>query len=86
MTARRYTPLDSLVAGLDQALHTVFGPPPESGRANPADAQPQADLDAAEHATAARLMRVNHSGEVAAPGALPGSGADGAARWRCATK
>ncbi|HEX9625645.1 MAG TPA: 2-polyprenyl-3-methyl-6-methoxy-1,4-benzoquinone monooxygenase [Acidiferrobacterales bacterium] len=66
MTARRYTPFDSLIAGLDQALHTVFGPPPEAGRANPADGEPETELDAVERAEAARLMRVNHSGEVAA--------------------
>lgn len=66
MTARTYTPFDQLLGGLDQALHTVFGPPPESQRPNPAAAIPEADLDAAQRELAARLMRVNHAGEICA--------------------
>ena len=66
MPARHFSSMDRLIAGLDQALHTVFGPPPAAGRANPAHAQPEADLDATERELAGRLMRVNHAGEIAA--------------------
>lgn len=66
MSTRRYTSMDLFIEGLDQALRTVFGPPPSSSRANPADAHADSDLSAAERAHAAALMRVNHAGEVAA--------------------
>ena len=65
MTDRTYTPFDQLLGGLDQALRTVFGPPPEAQRPNPA-ALPEADLDAAQRELAARLMRINHAGEICA--------------------
>lgn len=66
MTARTYTPFDQLLGGLDQALRTVFGPPPEAQRPSPAAALPEADLDAAQRELAARLMRINHAGEICA--------------------
>ena len=58
--------MDRLIAGLDQALHTVFGPSPVAERANPAAACSANDLDPEQRELAARLMRVNHAGEVAA--------------------
>lgn len=66
MAARTYTPFDQLLGGLDQALRTVFGPPPEAQRPSPAATIPEADLDAAQRELAARLMRVNHAGEICA--------------------
>ena len=66
MTDRTYTPFDQLLGGLDQALRTVFGPPPEAQRPNPAAALPEADLDAAQRELAACLMRINHAGEICA--------------------
>ncbi len=66
MTNRTYTPFDQLLGGLDQALRTVFGPPPEAQRPSPAAALPEADLDAAQRELAARLMRLNHAGEICA--------------------
>lgn len=66
MTNRTYTPFDQLLGGLDQALRTVFGPPPEAQRPSPAAALPEADLDAAQRELAARLMRINHAGEICA--------------------
>ena len=66
MTDRTYSPLDQLLGGLDQALRTVFGPPPEAQRPNPAAALPEADLDTAQRELAARLMRINHAGEICA--------------------
>ena len=66
MTDRTYTPFDQLLGGLDQALRTVFGPPPEAQRPNPAAAISETDLDAAQRELAARLMRINHAGEICA--------------------
>lgn len=66
MTSRAYSPFDRFIEGLDQALRTTFGPAPEPSRANPAGAQPEADLSVAERELAGRLMRINHAGEISA--------------------
>ena len=70
MTTRLYTPMDRFIQGLDQAVRTVFAPPPMAGRANPADAlsDPGVDsnLNSGERELAGRLMRINHAGEIAA--------------------
>jgi 3-demethoxyubiquinol 3-hydroxylase len=56
---------DRFVLAFDRALKTVLGPS-RSARPMPGDNQPEAELDAAERAKAAALMRVNHAGEVCA--------------------
>lgn len=66
MTSRHYSVFDQFVHGLDQALHTIFGPAPEASRPNPAAALVEADLAASERELAGRLMRVNHAGEISA--------------------
>ena len=66
MTTRHYTPVDALLISLDQAVGTLFGRPAAASRPNPADSAPAAELPADERRLAARLMRVNHSGEVCA--------------------
>jgi ubiquinone biosynthesis monooxygenase Coq7 len=58
--------LDVLVAGFDQALRTAAGIQPGSGRTNPAAESGQDKLAAEHRRHVAGLMRVNHSGEVAA--------------------
>ena len=63
---RLYSAADDLIMGLDQALQTIFGRPPTTGRPNPADGVPEAELSEAERDEAGRLMRVNHVGEVCA--------------------
>jgi len=63
---RHLTQTDSLLIGLDQALRTVFGRPAMTGRPNPASALEEADLNERERRHIARLMRVNHTGEVCA--------------------
>ena len=60
------TPLDRLLTTLDNALNTVAGTPTGSGRANPADSVKQDTLTPSEREEAARLMRVNHVGEICA--------------------
>ena len=66
MTARNISALDRLIGEFDRALHTVFGPPPARHRPSPADGRPEAELTSAERTLAGRLMRINHSGEIAA--------------------
>ncbi len=63
---RRYGLVDRIVIGLDQALHTLAGPYPTTGRPNPADAHPEAPLDERARRHVAGLMRVDHAGEVCA--------------------
>lgn len=64
--SREYLPIDRLVLSLDQALRTVFGRPLTTGRADPSDDLPEQVLSPAEKQQSARLMRVNHTGEVCA--------------------
>ncbi len=66
MTARCYSLADRLVIALDQALATVAGRPHVTGRPDPADGVEDEPLDAGARRHAGGLMRVNHSGEVAA--------------------
>jgi len=75
MTDRVYSSLDSFLGGLDQALRTVFGPPPAAQRPNPAAALPETGLDAAARELAGRLLRVNHTGEICAQALYQGQAA-----------
>ncbi len=75
MQQRRLTPVDRLLAGLDNALRTVAAPARGSGRAYPAAETAEGDLDARERRHAAGLMRVNHAGEVAAQALYQGHSA-----------
>jgi 3-demethoxyubiquinol 3-hydroxylase len=63
--ARELSPLDRLIAGVDQALRTVAGRY-ESRRPNPAKDLADTVSDANDRRHVAGLMRINHSGEVAA--------------------
>jgi ubiquinone biosynthesis monooxygenase Coq7 len=66
MQQRLLTPLDRLLAGIDNALRTVAAPAGHAARDNPARNIAEAVLTDEEKAHAAGLMRVNHSGEIAA--------------------
>jgi ubiquinone biosynthesis monooxygenase Coq7 len=66
MTTRRLTPIDQLLINADHALRTLFGRPQTTERANPADDIPEADLTDEQRRHVARLMRINHTGEVCA--------------------
>jgi ubiquinone biosynthesis monooxygenase Coq7 len=63
---RTLSKLDELISACDNALRTVFGPPPRAERASPAESVADVELDAHERELTARLMRVNHTGEVCA--------------------
>lgn len=56
---------DRFILAFDRALRTVFGPS-HSSRPIPGGHLPESDLDAAQRAKAAALMRINHVGEVCA--------------------
>ena len=57
---------------LDTGLRTLFGKPNITERANPEDTIAEGELSAQEKDLAGRLMRINHSGEVAAQGLYQG--------------
>jgi ubiquinone biosynthesis monooxygenase Coq7 len=66
MDTRDYSPLDRVLVNLDQAVRTVFGRPPTTERPNPAAGIDDTELSERERKHVARLMRVNHTGEVCA--------------------
>lgn len=65
MCAQRYSPLDKLIGGLDNALRTMFGPAPKT-RDNPGRDVVAETLTPAQQRLSGCLMRVNHSGEICA--------------------
>ena len=75
MQQRSLTPLDRLLAGVNNALRTVSTPAGRPARAYPAASIDEAELGDRDRAHAAGLMRVNHSGEVAAQGLYQGHAA-----------
>ena len=69
---RTYSPVDQLLINIDRGLRTVFGKPQVTERPNPADNVTDDVLSEQEKISAACLMRINHSGEVAAQGLYQG--------------
>jgi len=61
-----YTTVDKFIMSVDQALVTVFGSPKTTGRNYPAQQDSDELISSEEKLEAARLMRVNHVGEVCA--------------------
>ncbi len=66
MKSRHYSSLDTLIGQVDSALRTLFGTPVTTERPNPAANTAEADLSESARNEAARLMRINHTGEVCA--------------------
>lgn len=66
MEHRHYSPLDHLITQFDQTLRTLAGNPRVTGRPNPARTIEETPLTDAERDESARLMRINHAGEIAA--------------------
>lgn len=64
-TNRHYSLLDQCLIQLDQGIRTVFTRATAT-RGNPAAQQSELPLSTTVQRTSARLMRVNHSGEVSA--------------------
>jgi 3-demethoxyubiquinol 3-hydroxylase len=74
-SGRRLSALDRLLIAADGALRAATERTTQSDRPNPAACRPENPLDDAERAHAARLMRVNHAGEVAAQALYEGQAA-----------
>ncbi len=66
MSERRFNTADRMLIGVDIALRTLFGKPQVTERGNPADSIDEAQMSDDERDLAARLMRINHTGEVCA--------------------
>ncbi len=66
MTTRGYTPIDQLILNGDNALRTLFGRPRGTDRPDPAADLDDVVLGEQERRHVARLMRINHTGEVCA--------------------
>lgn len=67
MTERVLNPLDRCLVEVERALRTACrSSAHEATRPNPARTQPADTLDESERTLCARLMRVNHAGEIAA--------------------
>ena len=75
METRDLTPLDRLLASVNNALRTVAAPAGRPARPNPAEHIIDAGLDDRQKAHAAGLMRVNHAGEVCAQALYQGHAA-----------
>jgi len=63
---RTFSPADILIDHADRVLRTLSGHAKTTGRENPADSAQEQSLSDDEAQLSARLMRVNHAGEVAA--------------------
>jgi ubiquinone biosynthesis monooxygenase Coq7 len=66
MEKRQLSPLDKILAGVNNALRTVASPAGHPTRSSPSENILDVELDSRQRAHAAGLMRVNHAGEVAA--------------------
>ena len=70
---RKFTPTDHLLSRIDKSLHTLFAKPNAKKHSSPADkVESKAVLNEADTKVSARLMRVNHAGEIAAQGLYHG--------------
>ena len=72
---RNYSPIDRLIAAIDEGLRVSTGKAPEPFRANPAGDLPPAEFSEDERAHVAGLMRINHTGEVCAQALYAGQAA-----------
>ena len=63
---RNYSPLDEFLINVDTTLRTLFGQPKVTERPNPASSVAESDMDEQTKDHTARLMRINHTGEVCA--------------------
>lgn len=66
MKERHYTPLDQICLNIDQTMRTLFGRPQVTERPNPSNEVPDTELSDSQRDHTARLMRINHTGEVCA--------------------
>lgn len=72
MIGRHYSKTDDILINIDQAIRTLAGKPVLSGRPNPANEHTELELSSEDKQHVARLMRINHTGEVCAQGLYQG--------------
>ncbi|MCZ6501762.1 MAG: 2-polyprenyl-3-methyl-6-methoxy-1,4-benzoquinone monooxygenase [Gammaproteobacteria bacterium] len=60
------SPIDQLITHVDTFIKTTTGSIGHRDRPSPAETMPETELSAEERAYSARLMRINHCGEVCA--------------------
>lgn len=65
MISRRLTLIDRVIGEIDRTIKVLWSPTRPS-RPSPAASGPELELEAPDRLESVRLMRVNHSGEVAA--------------------
>jgi ubiquinone biosynthesis monooxygenase Coq7 len=75
MDERNLTPVDRLLAKVDNLLRAAAGSSIHTARENPARHIDDKPMSATEKSHAAALMRINHAGEVAAQGLYQGHAA-----------
>ena len=66
MSSRHYSFLDNMIMNLDQTLRTLVGGSPGDRRTSPAIDIEESEMSEDERRESCSLMRVNHSGEIAA--------------------
>ena len=66
MAERTFSSLDRLIGAADETLKVLFGHRSGTNRPDPAARIAEGDLTSAEKILSARLMRVNHVGEICA--------------------
>jgi ubiquinone biosynthesis monooxygenase Coq7 len=66
MNERKLNTADQFLIGIDSALRTLFGRPQVTERINPAERIEETEMSEKERDLTARLMRINHTGEVCA--------------------
>ena len=70
---RKFSSTDHLLSRVDKSLHTLFAKPNTINSTSPADkVESTTELNETDKKTSARLMRVNHAGEIAAQGLYHG--------------
>ncbi len=72
MEDRNLSPIDHVLASVNNAMTTILRPGHRQSRRNPATDIDESQLSRAEKRRSAGLMRVNHAGEVAAQGLYQG--------------
>ena len=72
---RNYSPIDRIIAAVDEGLRVSTGAAPEPFRESPAGDLPAAEFNEEERAHVAGLMRINHTGEVCAQALYAGQAA-----------
>ena len=66
MNQREFNKTDEIMLNMDRVLRTLFGKPKTTNRSNPSINLKDIDLSNKEKDHIARLMRINHTGEVCA--------------------